>query len=685
MAVQGARERGGVSPWAWGAMAAACLMALGSPAWAQEERPPTAIQIEHFEPLPAQGLNVLNIASSEVLPHLSPSAGLFFHYLDNPLLLVSPDNGEVIDEVIDNQVKGELMLAVGAFDFLELGVVLPLVLYQGSDGLDSLGSAFAGSDLEGFAVADMRIVPRVQILKPEVAWGFGVGALATIYAPLGDTDSFNSDGRWRVEPRLVVDWRHPELESLLISLNGGYQLRPANTARNIRIDDMFRYGVGVRLPTGIDNFQVIGSLSGFVSTVENLDPDDLEGTVEDNRNDPMEVDGGLQFLLPFNLVANVGAGTGLTQGIGAPSFRVFGSLSYTPTFRDRDGDGIEDAEDACPNRPEDFDDFQDTDGCPDLDNDGDGIPDLKDQCPDQAEDIDTFQDEDGCPDPDNDGDGILDADDRCPLEPGIAELDGCPLRDRDGDGIPDDKDRCPDEPEDKDGFEDADGCPDTDNDGDGIPDTTDKCPNQPEDFDQFQDEDGCPDPDNDGDGIPDDRDKCPLKPETINGVDDDDGCPDKGVAKVRVTRTKIEILDKVYFEYDKAVIQERSHNLLDQVAAILKANPQITKLRVEGHTDERGDDSYNLDLSQRRALAVRNYVMSKGVDETRLTYKGYGETLPIEDCSALRGSRQKKCYAKNRRVEFTILEVDGKPVGPDGAIIETQVPVEGGAGGDQTP
>jgi OOP family OmpA-OmpF porin len=126
---------------------------------------------------------------------------------------------------------------------------------------------------------------------------------------------------------------------------------------------------------------------------------------------------------------------------------------------DRDGDGIKDDVDKCPNDPEDKDGFQDDDGCPDLDNDGDGIPDAKDHCPNDAEDKDGFEDDDGCPDLDNDHDGI-----------------------------PDLKDRCPNDAEDKDGFEDDDGCPDPDNDKDGIPDTKDKCPNDAGPADN----DGCP-------------------------------------------------------------------------------------------------------------------------------------------------------------------------------------------------
>lgn len=97
---------------------------------------------------------------------------------------------------------------------------------------------------------------------------------------------------------------------------------------------------------------------------------------------------------------------------------------------DRDGDGIRDPVDSCPDEPEDFDGFEDTDGCPDIDNDRDGILDPDDACPNEPEDVDGFEDTDGCPDVDNDRDGILDADDACPNEAevvnGVDDLDGCP-------------------------------------------------------------------------------------------------------------------------------------------------------------------------------------------------------------------------------------------------------------------
>lgn len=170
-----------------------------------------------------------------------------------------------------------------------------------------------------------------------------------------------------------------------------------------------------------------------------------------SRNEtPVEVLGGFKYLHPKGFVVGVSGSAGVSPGYGAPDWRGVGMIGFTmpepEKILDADGDGILDDVDQCPNEPEDFDGFEDEDGCPDLDNDGDGILDVDDGCPNDAEDIDGFEDTDGCPDPDNDADGILDADDLCPNEPGPPENKGCPDPDRDGDGVPDRIDNCPDEP-----------------------------------------------------------------------------------------------------------------------------------------------------------------------------------------------------------------------------------------------
>ena len=252
-----------------------------------------------------------------------------------------------------------------------------------------------------------------------------------------------------------------------------------------------------------------------------------------------------------------------------------------------------------------------------TDSDGDGFNDDVDKCPEQPEDVDEFQDDDGCPDEDNDSDGLTDK-----------------------------IDNCPNNAEDQDGFQDDDGCPETDNDKDGLTDKIDQCPDEPEDKDSFKDDDGCPDCDNDGDGVPECPkvvDLCPDKPAATP-----DGCPQK-YKHVVVTETKIELKQTIYFATRRARIKKRSYPLLNEVAQVLQENPKI-RVRIEGHTDSRGRDRFNLRLSRNRAKAVRKYLIKRGVPQDRMTSQGFGETVPIAD------NRTNAGRAQNRRVEFVIVE-----------------------------
>ena len=191
---------------------------------------------------------------------------------------------------------------------------------------------------------------------------------------------------------------------------------------------------------------------------------------------------------------------------------------------------------------------------------------------------------------------------------------------------------------------------DPDADGDGIVKGADRCPDRAEDRDGFQDEDGCPELDNDQDGVPDTADKCPKEKEVVNGVEDDDGCPDEGKAKVAITDTNVEILEEVFFETGKDLLKPESEALLKQVAAVLKANWRVRRVRVEGHTDNRGDKEMNVDLSERRARRVKVFLEEQGVARHRLEARGYGPTRPITT------NRTRAGRAKNRRVAFIILE-----------------------------
>jgi OmpA-OmpF porin, OOP family len=269
-----------------------------------------------------------------------------------------------------------------------------------------------------------------------------------------------------------------------------------------------------------------------------------------------------------------------------------------------------------------------------TDRDGDGVPDVDDLCPDTPG-LPEFH---GCPD--TDGDGIPDNEDACPNEPGPKENQGCPVaKDTDGDGIPDDIDRCPLDPEDFDGFQDEDGCPDPDNDGDGVVDKVDACPNMPGPIENK----GCPILDRDGDGVPDDEDKCPDVP----GPKENFGCPRK-YALVEVTKEKIEIKQQVHFATAKFRVLPDSFPLLNQVVQVLGDFPKM-RISIEGHTDNVGKEVTNMRLSQRRAEAVRDYLVSKGVSPDRLEAVGYGPTKPIASNKTAKGK------AKNRRTEFRIV------------------------------
>ena len=244
-------------------------------------------------------------------------------------------------------------------------------------------------------------------------------------------------------------------------------------------------------------------------------------------------------------------------------------------------------------------------------------------------------------------------------------------KDSDGDGIPDSKDKCPNEPEDKDLFDDSDGCPDPDNDGDGIPDEKDKCPLEAEDKDNFQDDDGCPDLDNDGDGIPDAADKCPDQPETKNGFEDEDGCPDEVPEKLKQFTGAIQGINFKTGAADLA----GSTAVLDKAIAVLTEFKDI-KLEIQGHTDDVPLKSKaftdNLALSQARAETVKAYFVKKGIDEARLTAKGYGDTVPLTDPKDLKAGALNAARAKNRRVEFKL--VSSLPETPAKAPEKTEAP-----------
>ena len=218
--------------------------------------------------------------------------------------------------------------------------------------------------------------------------------------------------------------------------------------------------------------------------------------------------------------------------------------------------------------------------------------------------------------------------------------------DRDHDGIPDDIDACPDEPEDHQGNDPNDGCPmPADRDGDGIPDSADKCPDQPEDKDGFEDGDGCPEDDNDKDGIPDAKDACPKEPGAPNTDPAKNGCP----SFIKLEGGQIRVLQQVHFATGSARILPDSFPMLQEIANVLKANPGIKRMSIDGHTDNKGGAAMNKKLSQDRADSVMKWLTEHAITQDRLEAHGYGMEKPIDNNLTDAGR------AANRRVEFKIL------------------------------
>jgi hypothetical protein len=468
----------------------------GAPSLARAQQPKFdgEFSIQRFDPAPGpRNFFVTRTARSD--GKNTWSAGLVFDYAHNPFTVqscltatdCSAPNVQLQDiHVVQTLATAHLLGSFTPKPYLQLGLSLP-VTYITGQGIDRAAVTPIAGGTSAMAVGDPSLEGKFRFFgKVDSPLAAAVGAFVTVpTASAMASDKYIGDGSVTGGLRAIGDIR---IRSFSVAGNLVGVLRKTASIGDANIGSELRYSTaaGYQLsPVFRPVLELFGntrlsSKSNGTSAIEGL-----LGAQVTPMSSPMMFMAGL--------------GTGLVNGVGAPGFRFFVGATYVHESHDRDGDGIPDDVDQCPTAAEDFDGFQDSDGCPDPDNDGDGILDVNDKCPDQAEDFDGFEDQDGCPDLDNDKDGI-----------------------------PDDVDHCPNQPETKNGYKDEDGCPDeADQDGDGIPDARDKCPTEAEDTDGFEDEDGCPDLDNDKDGIPDDRDECLNEPETYNGFEDTDGCPDE--------------------------------------------------------------------------------------------------------------------------------------------------------------
>ncbi|MFT7050413.1 MAG: OOP family OmpA-OmpF porin [Psychroserpens sp.] len=425
-------------------------------------------------------------------------------------------------------------------------------------------------------------------------WKFTLGANAIDLYPVGEDaprgelfdEFFNATDHWNMLP---------SLSSLSVSryIESGFTFTAAGS---------------------INEISKIGD-----SSADDLSYYALDGAVSYSFQDAIKKNGWLDPYLGvgggYTWVDDIGAGTlngtfginfWFSENIGLTAQTSYKHAfeDYLPTHwqhtlglaikfggKDTDGDGVYDKDDACPDVPG----LEAFNGCPDSDNDG--IEDSKDDCPNQA----GLAEFNGCPD--GDSDGIADKDDACPTVAGLKALAGCP--DADADGVADKDDSCPNE----------------------------KGPSANK---------GCPWPDTDGDGILDKDDKCPNEAGTVAN----NGCPEV-MPTPEVVKALNTYARSILFETGKASFQKETDNILQAMVVIFKEYPQAD-FAIEGHTDSVGSKSTNEALSGRRANAVRDYLITKGINADRLTANGFGEEFPIASNKTRNGRKE------NRRVEVKL-------------------------------
>lgn len=451
------------------------------------------VSVQRFNPAPGPR-NLITTRRVRSAGEMTYSLGLLANYALKPFRVRSCEepapgettcaNAATITEVpvVESLMSADLMATLTPIEILQLGLRLPVTWVSG-DGLEPSGLPVEGG-ISGTGIGDTELEAKARLygsVDSPIAFG---GALF-LTAPLGKATAegkYIGDETAGVGARVILDGVS---NALFWGANAGGVWRGKARVGVSELGPEFRYGFGAGYQVS-ETLAVMGDAFGATNF-----------TTEAGASS-MELDAAVRTKLTPMLALSGGLGTGIIDGVGVPQFRAFVGVSYVVESIDTDQDGLQDDVDQCPTEPEDLDNHQDGDGCPDADNDFDSIPDSEDKCPSQEEDRDGFEDEDGCPDVDNDDDGIPDTGDRCPDEPETVNKfkdgDGCPdVVDYDEDGVPDDKDQCKDEMEDTDGFEDTDGCPEPDNDQDGILDENDECLDEPETKNNRDDEDGCPD------------------------------------------------------------------------------------------------------------------------------------------------------------------------------------------------
>ncbi len=583
------------------ALVALASLAAASSASAQT----TGFALDRYEPTPTD----LYFASE--FPWYSGDAswslrvGLVADYARNPLVVRTSSGSTTL---VENMLVLHPQVGVSLFNRVGLHLSLPIGVLQDGTLRVLGGNTLGASGTVG--VGDLRIGARVRIWNEADRDAASLHVSLYGFAPTADRTSNLGDEGFRVRG-LVTLAGHPG--PVRYSVGAGVHVRPdfnTGTPSSVGTEVIATAAVGVALANDRFTIGPEAWLSRNVSASDNARPWNGEVIL------------GAHYLVADTVLLGLGGGVGLNEGPGTPAFRGLFQVAYAPAARaaspvDTDGDGVFDSEDQCVDVPQ-----------------GD-TPD-----PSRA----------GCPLGDRDHDGVLDADDTCPDVPRGPHEDparrGCPEGDRDHDTVLDSADRCPDEPRGDTPDPSRAGCPDGDRDRDGVRDSADQCPDEHHGLVPDPDRAGCPAPDRDHDTVPDATDHCPDQAGAPSPDPNRNGCP----GLVRVEQGNILILEQVFFDTNRDTIKPQSFRVLNAVADVLRLTAAIRRVAIEGHTDNVGSEAHNMDLSERRARAVLQWLVAHGIEESRLESHGYGPTRPIEPNTTPTGR------SRNRRVEFHIVD-----------------------------
>lgn len=349
----------------------ALLVGSVSPATGQDYGGPTEgdLSVQKFQPITGPN-GVFTVDGAKAAEDLQLTTGVLLNFQSKPLVLEENDE---ITPIVESQFTADVLAGLGIGGWLEFGLDLPV--YALNDAVVS------GQDVGGASIGDLRLQGKLELIDTSEA-PVGVAVLASLSAPTGDTDKFTGTGEWSFQPGVIVD---AEVGDVLLASNAGVALHAQKGFGQLNVGPELFYRLGALWKTG-SFVDVGGELYGSTDLDNPFDFD----------SSPLEAVLGVRAKLPLGLGLDLGAGRGLIGGYGAPEYRVFGGLRFASLEdNDWDGDGIANGADSCPRTPEDLDDFEDGDGCPDPDNDEDGILDVGDSCPIEPEDKDGFEDKDG--------------------------------------------------------------------------------------------------------------------------------------------------------------------------------------------------------------------------------------------------------------------------------------------------